>query len=410
MTNEQFELQLEAMAHGGRALGRHSGKTIFVPYTIPGERITAQITQDKGRIAFAEGLTLLDASVDRVLPHCPHFGPGRCGGCHWQHIDYAAQLLLKQDVLADQLERIGGFRDPDVRAVIPSPEQWHYLHHLTFERVADGSLGLPGTDGRPFAINECHILHPELLALKESLELDDVPGLQKVMFRIGSDGGRMLILNMKDDEAPELAADMPASVNLLLSDNEPVNLIGDSHSRYSVMGRSFRVTAGAAFRPNVAQLENLVQVVMKALNLNGSQNVLDLYAGVGLFTAFIAAHSRLVTLVESYPPAVTDADDNVTDFSNVDVIEGAVEDVLPALEDRYDAAVIDPPGDGLSGDALDDLVELAVPRLVYISGDPATLARDGKRLAAQGYRLTGIQPLDFAPQTYYIDTIAVFER
>ncbi|MBL8157322.1 MAG: TRAM domain-containing protein, partial [Anaerolineae bacterium] len=109
-----FDLDLEAMAHGGSALGRFGQQTVFVPYTIPGERVHARVVAQKGRVLFAEGLTLLESSADRVYPACPHFGPGRCGRCHWQHIAYPAQLLLKQDVLADQLERIGGLTEVEV--------------------------------------------------------------------------------------------------------------------------------------------------------------------------------------------------------------------------------------------------------------------------------------------------------
>jgi 23S rRNA (uracil1939-C5)-methyltransferase len=138
--------------------------------------------------------------------------------------------------------------------------------------------------------------------------------------------------------------------------------------------------------------------------------VLDLYAGVGLFGAFVAQNAALVTLVESYPPAATDADENLGDLDNVDIIEGTVEEALDNLDERYDAALLDPPHTGLSIETVDALAELAIPRLVYVSGDPATLARDTKRLAKQGYRLERVQPLDLAPQTYYIDTAALFVR
>src|SRR5258708_26207440 len=127
----EFELELVAMAHGGSALGRHEGRTIFVPYAIPGERIIARITQDKGRFAYAEGVTLLEPSEARVQPRCPHFGPGKCGGCQWQHIDYAAQLEFKRQVAVDQLARIGGFRDLTVHAPIASPDPWAYRSHVT---------------------------------------------------------------------------------------------------------------------------------------------------------------------------------------------------------------------------------------------------------------------------------------
>ena len=144
---DTFELELEAMAHGGSALGRHAGRAIFVPYTIPGERIEARITSERGRVAFAEGVRLLDASADRVYPRCAHFGPGRCGRCQWQHIDYAAQALLKQDVLADQLARIAGLDDADVRPIITSPDVWGYNFQMTMEAGEDGAPGFRTMDG-----------------------------------------------------------------------------------------------------------------------------------------------------------------------------------------------------------------------------------------------------------------------
>jgi 23S rRNA (uracil1939-C5)-methyltransferase len=189
-----------------------------------------------------------------------------------------------------------------------------------------------------------------------------------------------------------------------------MNLIGDSHLRYTIGGRTLRVTAGSFFRANVSQLENLVKVVLDMLSLTGKEAVLDLYAGVGLFSAFIAPHASLVTLVESYPPAVTDADENLQDFDNIDVMEGSVEEFFDELDERYDVALLDPPGSGLSVDVIDALGESAIPRLVYVSSDAATLARDAKRLAKHGYSLELAQPIDLAPQTSYIDTVTLFVR
>ncbi|MEO8609886.1 MAG: class I SAM-dependent RNA methyltransferase [Chloroflexota bacterium] len=412
---------LTGMAHGGSALGRRDGRTIFVPYTIPGERIMARITGEKGRVAFAEGVTLLEASADRVFPRCPHFGPGKCGRCQWQHIDYGAQLLLKQDVLADQLERIGGFADVDVRQILASPSEWGYNHHMTLLNGESGKLGfllaspppgpLPASHrGGIIPISECHIMHPDLLALYRSLELDGITGIEKLTLQMGTDGAPMLILTMANDDAPELVADLPASVNMLVGGVDPVNLIGDLYSYYALAGRRFRVTAGSYFRPNVSGLDNLIDVALDALNLSGGETVLDLYAGVGTFSAFIAERAGLVTLVESYAPALNDAEENLADLENVDILEGAVEDILSELEYSYDVILLDPPPDGLSVEAVDQIAALKIPRLVYVSGDPATLARDGKRLAAQGYRLVYVQPIDLAPQTYYVDSVAVFER
>lgn len=409
-----IELTIETMANGGNALGRHAGRTVFVPYTIPGESVRVQVVAEKGRTLFAEGQTLLEASADRVFPRCSFFGPHKCGGCHWQHIDYGAQLLLKQDVLADQLERIGGLPDVDVRPVIAAPAEWEYNHRMTFVRTADGRLGFPGTRPAPgvqspaIPVNLCWVLHPDLLALKEALELDSLPGIEEATF-IHTDDAPMLILRMIDDNPPELETDLPMSINLILGSGEAVNLIGDLHAQHTIGGRTFRVTAGSPFRSNYAQLPALANAVAEALGLTGRERLLELYAGVGFFSALLAPHTRRLTLVEDDSDAVDDADYNTRDFEQVDVIESAVEDVWEALDGTYDAVLVDPPADeGLSGTALDGLVALGAQRVVYVSGDPATLARDAKRLAAQGYRLTYAQPLDLAPQTFAMETVAQF--
>lgn len=409
---DEFELELTAMAHGGSALGRHAGRTIFVPYAIPGERITARITQDKGRFAYAEGITLLDGSEARVIPHCPYFGPRRCGGCQWQHIDYPAQLEFKRQVVIDQLARVGGFHDVTVDPTIASPEPWQYRSHITFHVTPDGQLGFIATDDQHIIpIEECHIIRPELLDLFDSLDLEGITGLTRVRLQVGSEGtDRSIILSTEDGMPPEIESDMPASVNFLSEDNEPLNLIGATHVRYIVRGRSFRVSAGGFFQVNLPQAEVLIDQVLSRLNLQGNETVLDLYAGVGLFTAFLAERASLVTYIESFPPAATDAEENLADFENVDLIEGTVEDVLPSLEDHYDAVVLDPPRTGLEGRALDALAALGPAKIVYVSCDPATFARDAKRLVAQGYQLLDVQPVDMFPQTYHIETVATLSR
>ena len=411
MSEQSFELTLHGMAHGGRAVGRHGGKAIFVPYAIPGERITARITDDRKRYAFAEGVRLLEASPQRVPPRCPHFGPEGCGGCHFQHIAYEAQLQYKREVVADQLQRIGGFADPQVLPTLPSPQPWAYRSHATFHVDADGRLCFVGTDDTSLVpIEECHILRPELLELLALLDLD-VPELERVRLQVGSDpDDRMIVLSTRNDSVPELLADLPVSVNFLLSDNEPVNLIGESHVRYSVRGRVFRVTAGGFFQVNVPVAEMLIGEVLDRLALQGNEAVLDLYAGVGLFTAFLAERAALVTSVESYPPAVTDADVNLAEFDNVDLIEGNVEAVLPALSEPYDAVVLDPPRSGVDVRVLDALGELAPPTIVMVSCEPSTLARDAQRLVRKGYRLLSVQPLDMFPQTYHVESVAHFAR
>jgi 23S rRNA (uracil1939-C5)-methyltransferase len=411
MPDDTFELTLDEMAHGGSAIGRHAGRAIFVPYAIPGEHIVARITDDRTRYAFAEGVTLLEPSPHRVTPRCAHFGPGRCGGCHFQHIDYAAQLDYKRAIVIDQFRRIGGLPNVTVHPAIPSPDEWGYRNHATFHVDGEGNLCYVGTDNHTLIpVEECHIIRPELLDLLNELNFEDMPELDRVRLQIGSDGDLMVVLSSPDDLPPELEVDMPVSINFLLSDNEPVNLIGSSNLTYAVRGRRFRVTAGGFFQVNLPQAEKLVDLVLERLNLQGDETVLDLYAGVGLFTAFIAERASLVTSVESYPPAVTDADENLADLDNIDLIEGSVEDVLAELEGPVDAMVLDPPRTGVEPAALDRLDDLGARTIVYVSCEPATLARDAKRLVAKGFRLVDVQPVDMFPQTYHIECVAHFTR
>jgi 23S rRNA (uracil1939-C5)-methyltransferase len=407
---ESFEVEITGMAHGGSGFGRYRGRTVFVPFTIPGERVLVRPVSQAEHYVHAEGVRLLEASADRVYPACEAFGPNGCVRCHWQHMTYEAQLLLKQDVLTDQLERLGKLRNVDVRPTFASPVQWGYHYHMTFAVTHDGKLGLPGRDPKAIVTDhECQLLHPDLLSLYDSLDLD-LTGISRVRLQVGSDGAQMLILTATEDAAPDLEADFPASVNLILPSNEPVNLIGESHSRYDTGGRTMRVTAGSYIRPNVEHIPNLINAVETMLELQEGEKALDLYAGVGIFSAALARRARLVTLVESYPPAVTDADLNLSDFNNVDVIEGGVETVLESLDEAYDAAVIDPPSNGVPGAVIDQLRRLGVKRIVYVSDDPATLARDSRRLAKAGYRLVAAQPVDLSPQTYYIDTVALYKN
>lgn len=406
--NKTIEVEIEAMARGGYGLARHRGRSLYVPYTIPGERLEARVTRTDERTTYAEGLRLLDASADRVYPRCAHFGPGRCWRCQWQHIAPEAQRLLKQDVLAEHLERLGGVSDDIVQPVIASPADFQYAWHMTFTSLPGGRLGLPTVDERVIAIEMCHVLHPELQDLLESLDLN-LPNVKRVKLQIGSGLERMLVLYMTDEDAPELETDLDASVNLLLPDNEPLNLVGESHVRYRVHDRTFRVTAGSYFRANVQLVPALVDTVMTMLAPQPDEYILDLYSGVGVFGAFLAQKAKLVTVVESYPPAATDAEANLADLDNVDVIEGTVEAAAGALDGSYDAAVIDPSA-ALTDEAILHIADTGVRRLVYVSGDSATLARDVRRLGKAGFRIVRAQPFDFAPQTYHVETAALLIR
>jgi len=399
------------MAHGGEALGRHEGKVIFVPYTMPGEEVLVGIVEDKGRYARAQLAEILSPSPRRVTPQCPHFGLGRCGGCQWQHIAYQAQLEFKAAVVRDQLARIGHLPDAPVRETIPSTSAWHYRNRIQFSISDDGRLGFVATDGRRVEpIQECYLLHPLLEELLVALDLE-LPGLVRLSLRAGvNTGDQMIIFETQNDEPPALESDLPISCVLLLSDGTPVNLIGNNYITEAVAGRSFRISATSFFQVNTATAEELVQVVTEYLAPAGYETLLDAYCGVGTFALSLADKVGQVIGIEEDARAVADARLNAGEMENVEFIEGSAEESLPQLERRIDLAVLDPPRQGCRPETLAALIELAPRRIVYVSCDPATLARDARQLTNGGYQLVEVQPVDMFPQTYHIESVALFER
>ena len=412
-----IELNLTDIAPDGRSIAYdEDGRKIFVPYAIPGEIITARIVDEGDDSANAEGLTILDPSADRVLPLCPHFGATQCGGCQWQHMTYEAQLALKTDIVATQLTEIGGFREPPMQFALGSPDEWHYATHTTFLPTPDGSLGFHGTDGETIIpIDECHIIRPELMELADELNLS-LETLQSVQFHASATGRPMIVLQTSDDEPPELETTISASLNFILSHREPFNMIGDTHITQRVFDRVFRVTTGVESRANPLQIERLVEIVVGYLNLKGDEAMLDLYSGVGIFSAFIAPMVNIVTYIDSYPPAATDAEANLEDLDNVDIIEGRTDAVLWEIADSddhedYAAAIIDPPANGMNFKAIQALAKLKIPTVVYVSQNPEIFARDAKLLVKEcRYRLVEVQPIDFAPQTAAIQCVGLFQK
>jgi 23S rRNA (uracil1939-C5)-methyltransferase len=407
---DTITFQLTTMAHGGDALGRHEGKVIFVPYALPDEVVRVEITKDKGHYAFGRLVEVLEPSPDRVEPTCPYFGQEGCGGCQWQHIDYQAQVRLKARIVADQLERIGKIEEPPIQPPLAAPSAWSYRNHAQFHPAPGANLGFQKATGdEVIAIERCPILHPLLADLYAILDLTDLPGLVRLVMRAGTaTGDRLIAFEMEEDRPPALETDEPVSCVLMLSEGGHANLIGDNYITEQVAGHTYRISASSFFQVNTPQAAELVRLVLGYLDLQGDETVLDAYCGVGLFTTHLAEHAGLVIGVESAPAAVDDLLENTTEVDNVEIIEGAVEDVLPDVSVSLDAAVVDPPRGGLDRFALDALVDRGPSRIVYVSCDPATLGRDAKRLMRDGYRLIEVQPVDMFPQTYHIESVALF--
>jgi 23S rRNA (uracil1939-C5)-methyltransferase len=409
---ETFEIELDRMVAGGYAMGRHAGRTVFVSHALPGERVRAQVTDDRGRILNAVPLEILRRSPARVEPRCLHAVPGGAGPDEWQIIAYEQQLIYKREVITDQLQRVGKFEKPMVHSIPAAPEPWGYRRNMTFVMSREGELGFWSTTRRSVVpVDTCYTMHPALQDLYAELDLS-APGIGKVRFVMGTEpDDRMIVLEMKEDIEPEIETDLPVSINLLLSDHEPVNLIGSPQVNYRLFNRDFQVTAGSFFYPNLEVTAALIDEVLRRLDLTGEESVLELYSGVGTLTAFLAERTDMVVSVESYPPAVSDADVNLGDIENVELVEGGAEGVLEELVGPFDAIVAAPPPVGMSEDVIKGLVRLAAPRIVYISADPASLGRDAQRLAQQGrYKLIDVQPLDMEPQTPNAVSVALLQR
>ncbi|MCP4357838.1 MAG: class I SAM-dependent RNA methyltransferase [Chloroflexi bacterium] len=405
---EKLTLDLTTIANGGAAVARAKrGRTLFVPYGIPGEKVRAEIHTEKGKIAHAHLVEVLRPSPDRIEPRCPHFTV--CGGCHFQHMSYQRQLQVKQTIVQDQMERIGHFKETPVAATLANPRPWHYNVQMHLSPVKEGGLGFwSPVERRVIPIETCPITRPELLELRQDVDLD-LPGLRKLSLWVGDDEALLAAVEVDGVEPPRLEANFPVSMVIVLPDKTAVNLFGDNFTIQSVQGRDFRVSAGCDFAASPEGMELLVNTVLQQAQLLGRETALELYSGVGALTAFLAEQAAEVVAVEMNPDAVADTAVNLPQADNVSLYEGRVEEALPRLDIKPDVLVMHPPRQGLSREAVKLVVDLRPSRIVYASSDIATFARDGRQLTESGYKLLQIQPVDLRPQTYYVDVVGVWE-
>jgi 23S rRNA (uracil1939-C5)-methyltransferase len=426
-TGDLLTVKLEKPTYGGAALGRlEDGRAVFVPFALPGETVRARIVEEKRGHVRAELVEVLTPSPDRITPRCKHFN--QCGGCHYQNLPYATQLATKTEILRDQLVRIGKIENPPVEPAVPSPREWNYRNHVQFHLTREGKLGfieaghteqednsrrnryIPAV----LPITECHLPETPLNDLWPQLEFDPGLGLERVSLRLGANEETMLIL--ESEETPELEIEADLSV-VHLREGETVVMAGDDSLEITVgadgLQKTFRVSAASFFQVNTEMAAKMVDHVLASLSLSPTATVLDTYCGAGLFSAFLAHHIGRVIGIESSPSACEDYVVNLDEFENVELYEGAAEEILPGLVGQISGpvcAVVDPPRAGMEVRALEALLALGLERIVYISCDPSTLARDAHRLIEGEYRLIRVTPFDLFPQTYHIESISLFEK
>jgi len=415
MTTDLLTVKLEKLTYGGDALGRvpdplmgTGGRVVFVPFALPGETVRIRVIDQKRGHMRGELVEVLDPSAERITPKCIHFGV--CGGCHYQHLSYTAQLQVKTDILRDQLTRIGKIQDPPVQPMVASPQEWNYRNHVQFHLSAAGELGYIRANGRDmFPISECHLPEATLNKLWPSLEFDPGLGLQRISLRLGMEDETMLVLESDATEPPELELEANLSV-VHLAGEDVVVMAGDDHLTISVKEQAFRVSAASFFQVNTLMAGRMVQHLLDHLAVSPATTLLDVYCGVGLFSAFFAGRVGRLIGIEASASACEDFAANLDEFENVELYEAPAETVLPGLDVRPDIAIVDPPRAGLDKLALDALMALRPGRLAYVSCDPSTLARDAARLIVGGYRLVQVTPFDLFPQTSSIESISIFEK
>ncbi len=418
MAADLHEITLTTLAYGGEALGRlRDGRTAFVPFGLPGERVRIRLTEERAGFVRGQLAEVLQPAPERIAPKCKHFGV--CGGCHYQHMPYGMQLKAKEDILRDQLQRIGKIGDPPVKPTMALPDPWHYRNHVQFHLTREGKIGYVGVGANPrnipavIPITECYLPEESINALWPQLEFEPDSTIKRVSLRAGTDGESLLILESDSPEAPEVEIEAAISAVHVFEDDSLI-IAGVDYVTMRVLGRDFHVSASSFFQVNTAMAGQMVRHLMANLSTtemaNPDATILDVYCGAGLFSAFLAPTCKRLIGVESSSSACEDFSINLDEFNNVELYEDLAENVLPALTVKPDILVLDPPRAGVERAALDAIVRLEPGVLAYVSCDPSTLARDARRLINGGYHLMDVTPFDLFPQTYHIESISMFRK
>ena len=381
---DRLRLTLEAWGRLGEATAQHEGWRVFVFGGIPGEEVVVEVLKRRREYLAARVVEVVSPSPHRVTPPCPYFDP--CTGCQYQHVSYEHQLVLKAQMVTDAFRRVAGL-EPPLAPTLPSPHQYGYRNHARFTVGPGGVLGYVNRETRRFVpIGRCLIMHQGINDILRQLQGRCAETTQ-LSVRYGVNTGQFLVQpSLRNPEVP-----VPT---------------GQTHYTEALGGRTFRVASPSFFQVNTAQAERLVALVRERLALTGDEVVVDAYAGVGTFAVLLAPYARRVVAIEESPAAVRDAEANAAGLENVRFLLGRTEDVLLTLEERPHAVVLDPPRTGCAPRALEALMALRPSRVVYVSCDPASLARDVKVLCGGPFALVEVQPVDMFPQTHHVECVA----
>ena len=417
-------LRPESPAHGGACIAREDGKVWLVSYALPGEVVEAEPRGRQGGVAVASTLQVIEKSPHRVPPKCPHFGPGasqsdfltRCGGCQWQHAGYAYELELKRQIVADAWRR-AGIELPDGTQVLGMDDPWRYRIRGEFEAIETvGGVRFgfhPMRSHTVQPISTCPI-HDERIdravkAFAQATSELRIRGIQNLLLTVEPGGpGVLWRLRFRGRVADWPHAELAGRVAELLPDQV---LLDDAIS-LEFWGMTFRVRSDTFVQTNYKQMLVLYETALDMLAPAKGDHVLDLYAGIGTISAAVARKAESVTAVEENPQAVQLGRLNARiNSARVEYLPGKVETALRQVRiGRHSAAVLDPPRAGCEPEALAEIIRLGPDRLVYISCEPSTHARDLAALTRGGFRIERTAIVDMFPHTYHIESVALLKR
>ena len=446
----------------GNALARVENKVLFVPMLIPGDVVDVRIRKERKNYLEGSVVRFHEYSKDRVKPLCRHFG--ECGGCKWQHLPYHLQLQFKEKQVKDSLERIGRLELPSISPIIGSSQIFGYRNKLEFtfsekrwltnEEMNSGNetgnndaLGfhIPGKFDKVMDILECH-LQPEpsdsirnavrRYAHRKGLQFFNLRQqsgfLRNLIIRNTLDGQLMVIVvffldekERREDLLDFLSSEFPLITSLFyivnnkrndsLTDQTPVLYKGEDHLTETMDGLKFRIGPKSFSQTNTAQAIQLYRTARNFAGLTGNEIVYDLYTGTGTIANFVASLSRKVIGIEYIEEAVRDAVENsrINNITNTSFFSGDIKDVLSEkfveMNGRPDVIITDPPRAGMHQDVVEKILSILPSRIVYISCNPATQARDLQLLSGK-YYVAGVQPVDMFPHTHHVENVVLMNR
>lgn len=391
LVGQEYEVDVTNVAHGGHCVARHDGRVIFVRHSLPGERVRVRITDGDTSSKFLRGdaVEVLQASEERVDDGCRFAGPDRCGGCDWQHTSAQYSRELKRLVVAEQLDRLAGIEWDGTVEPMPSHDTDGWRTRVEFAATSTGAVGLRKHRSHDvLPVEHCRIADERILAtglLEEQLD-GAVTGLDTVV----DSTDEVVVVELPEDDEP-----MPAV-------------------QQQVRDRRFEVDARGFWQVHPDAADVLSRAVLDALDPQQGDRVLDLYSGVGLFTAFLAeavGEDGAVVGIEGDDVATQYAVANLSDLPQASAV---CSDVAAALRDpkaypEADLVVLDPPRSGAGKKVVEAVVARGPVRIAYVACDPAALARDLKWFAQRGYVTTGVRAFDAFPMTHHVECVAVLE-